>query len=44
MLIRTLKATLKEAKQHTYRVKPQGLPNLTKKKNDEKLKRQLKQA
>jgi hypothetical protein len=44
MLTRTLKATLKEAKQHTYRVELQGLPNLTKKKTDEKLKKQLKQA
>jgi hypothetical protein len=36
--------TLKEIKQHTYKVKPQGLPNLTKKKNDEKFERQLKYA
>ncbi len=28
--------TLKETKQHTCKVKPQGLPNLTRKGNDEK--------
>jgi hypothetical protein len=33
---KTLKATLKETKQHTCKTKPQGLPNLTKKGNDEK--------
>ncbi len=34
----------KETKQHTCEVELQGLPNLTKKKNDEKPKRHLKQA
>jgi hypothetical protein len=42
MEARTLKATSKETKQHSYRVRLPGLPNLTGKKNDEKLKRQLK--
>jgi hypothetical protein len=39
MEVITLKATLKKAKQHTYGVEPQGLPNLTRKGNDEKLER-----
>jgi len=30
-------ATLKKTKQHTYKTKPQGLPNFIKNKNDEKL-------
>jgi hypothetical protein len=42
MEVRTLKATPKETRQHTCNVKPQGLPNLTGKKNDGKLKKQLK--
>ncbi len=29
-------ATLKKTKQHTYKTKPQGLPNFIKNKNDEK--------
>ncbi len=44
MEAKTLKATLKETKQHTCGVEPQGLPNLIKKKNDKKPERQLKQA
>jgi hypothetical protein len=42
MEARTLKATLKQIKQHTCKVELQGLPNLIGKKNDEKLERQLK--
>jgi hypothetical protein len=38
---RTLKATPKETKQHTCGAKPQGLPNLIRKKN---VKKQLKQT
>jgi hypothetical protein len=41
MEARTLIRTLKETKQHTYRAKPQGLPNLTKR-NDENFEKQLK--
>jgi hypothetical protein len=37
MEAKTLKVTLKETKQHTCGVELQGLPNLTRKKNDEKL-------
>jgi hypothetical protein len=44
MEVRTLKATPKKTKQHICRVEPQGLPNLTRKKNDGKPKKQLKQA
>jgi hypothetical protein len=44
MEVKTLKATLKETKKRTCKTKPQGLPNLIRKKNDWKLKRQLKQA
>jgi hypothetical protein len=40
--VKTLNATLKETKQHTYKAKPKGLPNLIRKKNDEKLEKQLK--
>jgi hypothetical protein len=36
MEVRTLKATLKETKQHICRAKPQGTPYLNGKKNDEK--------
>jgi hypothetical protein len=32
MEVKTLKATLKETKEHTCKVKPQGLQNLTWKK------------
>jgi hypothetical protein len=41
---RTLKVTLKDTKQHICGVEPQGLPNLTRKENDEKPKKQLKHA
>jgi hypothetical protein len=44
MEMKTLKATPKETKQHTYGSELQGLRNLTGKKNDEKLKTQLKQT
>jgi hypothetical protein len=44
MKIKNLKATLKEIKQHTCETEPQGLPNLIKKKNNEKLEKQLKHA
>ncbi len=44
MEARTLKATLKETKQHTCGVESQGLPNLIRKKNEEKPERQLKKA
>jgi hypothetical protein len=37
-----LNVTPKETKQHTCGVEPQGLPNLTKKKNDEKLEKNMK--
>ncbi len=37
MEARTLKITLKKAKQHTCGVEKKGLPNLTRKGNDEKL-------
>jgi hypothetical protein len=37
MEAKPLKATPKETKQHICEVELQGLPNLTKKKNDEKL-------
>jgi hypothetical protein len=40
--MKTLNATLKETKQHTYKTKPQALPNLIRKINDEKLEKQLK--
>jgi len=39
-----LKATLKETKQCTCGVELQGLPNLIRKKNDEKPKKQFKHA
>jgi hypothetical protein len=42
MEVKTFMASPKETKQHTQGIEPQGLPNLTKKKNDEKTKRQLK--
>ncbi len=41
MEMKTPKVTLKETKQHTCGAKSQGLPNLTKKRNDEKLDIQL---
>ncbi len=44
MEVKTLKTTLKETKQQTCEDKHYGLPNLTKKTNDEKPKKQLKQA
>jgi len=44
MEAKTLKATPKETKQHTYGAELQGLQNLTRKTNDEKPKTQLKQA
>jgi hypothetical protein len=44
MEAKTLKTTPKETKQHIYKAKPQGLPNIIKKRNDEKLKIQLKHA
>ncbi len=44
MEVKTLKTTLKETKQQTCEAKPYGLPNLTRKTNDEKPKKQLKQA
>jgi hypothetical protein len=44
MEVKNLKATLKEIKQHTCGVELQGLPNPIKKKNDEKLEKQLKHA
>jgi hypothetical protein len=37
MEVKTLKTTPKETKQHIYGAKPQGLPNLIRKRNDEKL-------
>lgn len=37
-----MKATSKETKQHTCEVESYGVPNLTKKRNDEKLEIQLK--
>jgi hypothetical protein len=42
MELKTLKATLKETIQHTCKVELQGLPNLIRKINDEKLEKQLK--
>jgi hypothetical protein len=39
-----MEATLKETKQHIYEAESQGLPNLIGKKNDEKFKREQKQA
>jgi hypothetical protein len=44
MEVITLNETLKEVKQITCGAKLQSLPNLIRKKNDEKLKRQLKRA
>jgi hypothetical protein len=44
MEAKTLKATSKKTKQHTCGAELQGLPNLIRKKNDEKSKRQLKQV
>jgi hypothetical protein len=44
MEAKTLKTTLKETKQYTCGVEPQGLPNLFIFLNDEKLERQLKQT
>jgi hypothetical protein len=44
MEAKTLKATLKETKQHTCGTEPHGLPNLIRKKNDEIPNKQLKQA
>jgi hypothetical protein len=44
MEAKTLKATLKETKQHTCKTKLQSLPNLTRRKNEKKSKIQLKQA
>jgi hypothetical protein len=41
MEVRTLKAMSKETKQPICRVEPQGLLNLTRKKNDEKKKDNL---
>jgi hypothetical protein len=37
MEAKTLKATLKETKQHTCGIEPQGLANLIRKKNDKNL-------
>jgi hypothetical protein len=39
--MKTLKAIPKETKQHTCETKSQDLPNITKKRNDEKLDVQL---
>jgi hypothetical protein len=44
MEAKTLKVTPKETKHHTSRVELQGLPNLTWKKNHEKLEIQFKDA
>jgi hypothetical protein len=42
MEVKTMKATLKETKQHTCGVESYGIPNLIKKINDEKFEIQLK--
>jgi hypothetical protein len=44
MEVKTLKVTPKYIKQHTCRVELQGLPNITKKINDEKFEKQLNQS